>query len=258
MFTSSKSIATSGKQEHRTRIKNKKPVAKIRSPPSELSTKLSNKALRRNFYVNELPLLQATNPYKGSDQLNPVNEEENEGSYDLVAPYEGDAAPLHTLERQADTMFSSEHMLAILKNPRHLARFREFLVAERPRSLPTLTYYLNAYKALKTIQYANALVRLAVDVPTASIKTAKEPVGPTTNSALEARVQHALDALTAEELPAFITSNCINITGKVVEERIRGTLPDKFQGTADALAEVFCLTDPSRPDNPIIFASGGE
>jgi hypothetical protein len=96
MFTSSKSIATSGKQEHRTRIKNKKPVAKIRSPPSELSTKLSNKALRRNFYVNELPLLQATNPYKGSDQLNPVNEEENEGSYDLVAPYEGDAAPLHT------------------------------------------------------------------------------------------------------------------------------------------------------------------
>lgn len=187
-----------------------------------------------------------------------MNEGENEGSYDLVAPYEGDVAPLHTLERQADTMFSSEHMLAILNNPRYLAQFREFLVAERPRSLPTLTYYLNACKAQKAIQYATALVRLAVDVPTAGIETAKEPVGPTTNSALEARVQHALDALTAEELPAFITSNCIKITGKVVEERIRGTLPDKFQGTADALAEVFCLTDPSRPDNPIIFASGGE
>lgn len=213
--------------------------------------------LRRNFTLNELPLLQATNPYDGSEQFNPVNEEDGD-TFDLVAPYEGDAVPLHTLERQADTMFSPEHMLTILRSPCYLARFRDFLVSERPRSIPTLTYYLNACKALKAIQYANALVRLSVDVPTAGIESAEEPVGPTTNSALETRVQDALNALTAEELPAFITATCINITSKVVEERVRGTLPDKFQGTSDALAEVFCLTDPSRPDNPIIFASGGK
>lgn len=174
--------------------------------------------------MHELPLLQAKNPY-GTEILNPVTEEENEGSYDLAAPYEGDVAPLHSLERQADSMFSSEHMLAILKNPHNLARFREFLlVAERPRSLPTLTYYLNACKALKAIQWANPLVRLSVDVPTPGIKTAREPVGPTINSALEARVQHALDALTAEELPAFITSTCIKINSKVVEES-KGSWP---------------------------------
>lgn len=154
-------------------------------------------------------------------------------------------------------MFCSDHMLAILSNPRYLARFREFLAQERPGSFSTLTYYLNASKSLKAIQYANSLVRLAVDVPTSGVETAEHPVGPTVNVALEQRVQVALDALTAEELPAFITSTCINITGKVVEERVRGTLPDKFKGTADALGEVFCLTDPSRPDNPIIFASGG-
>lgn len=207
--------------------------------------------------INELPVLQQTNPNEGSEQFHPIYEENEEASYDLVAPYEGDAAPLHTLERQADLMFCTEHMLAILNNPRYLARFREFLGQERPGSFSTLTYYLNASKSLKAIEYANALVRLAVDVPTAGIETAEEPVGPTVNMALEKRVQAALDALTAEELPAFITATCINITGKVVEERVRGTLPDKFQGTADALAEVFCLTDPSRPDNPIIFASGG-
>lgn len=184
-------------------------------------------------------------------------EEEGEASYDLVAPYEEDPAPRHTLERQADLMFSKEHMVTILNNPRFLSQFREFLIAERPRSLQLLIYYLNARKALKALHYANALIRLSVDVPTAGIDSAREPVGPTTNSALEERVERALEALTAEELPAFITSNCINITGKVVEERIRGTLPDKFQGTADQLAEVFCLTDPSRPDNPIIFASAG-
>ncbi|KAI2794370.1 hypothetical protein POX_a00969 [Penicillium oxalicum] len=222
-------------------------------PSSALSAKLSNNGLHR---PSELPLLQETNPYDGNGQLLPVpEEEEGEASYDLVAPYEEDPAPRHTLERQADLMFSKEHMVTILNNPRFLSQFREFLIAERPRSLQLLIYYLNARKALKALHYANALIRLSVDVPTAGIDSAREPVGPTTNSALEERVERALEALTAEELPAFITSNCINITGKVVEERIRGTLPDKFQGTADQLAEVFCLTDPSRPDNPIIFAS---
>ncbi|KAJ5584348.1 uncharacterized protein N7459_004148 [Penicillium hispanicum] len=215
----------------------------------ELRSQPSVKSMRRNFI--------ATNPHDGSEQFNPIEEGSEDGhSFDLVAPYEGDGPPLHTLERQADTMFSSEHMQAILTHQRYLARFRQFLVAERPKSIPTLTYYLNASKALKAIQYANALVRLSVDVPTAGIETAKQPVGSISNPALEARVQHALEALTAEELPAFITATCINITSKVVEERVRGTLPEKFQGTSDALAEVFCLTDPSRPDNPIIFASG--
>ncbi|KAJ5766332.1 PAS-associated C-terminal [Penicillium nucicola] len=225
------------------------------TPTRDVHSSLSTRSMRRNVVVNELPVLQQTNPNEGSEQFHPIIEENEEQSYDLVAPYEGDAAPLHSLERQADLMFCSEHMLVILSNPRYLARFREFLHQERPGSLSTLTYYLNACKSLKAIEYANALVRLAVDVPTAGVETAEKPVGPTVNPALEARVQAALSALTAEELPAFITSTCINITSKVVEERVRGTLPDKFQGTADALAEVFCLTDPSRPDNPIIFAS---
>lgn len=148
-------------------------------------------------------------------------------------------------------------MLAILSNPRYFARFRRFIAQERPGSLSTLTYYLDASKSLKAIQYANALVRSYVDVPTSGIETAEDPVGPTVNVALEQRVKAALNALTAEELPAFITSTYIDVAGKLVEERVRGTLPDKFQGTAEALAEVFCLTDPSRPDNPIIFASEG-
>ncbi|KAJ6086846.1 PAS-associated [Penicillium canescens] len=204
------------------------------SPTRDVHSSFSTRSVRRDFVVNALPVLQQTNPNEGSEQFHPIIEENEEQSYDLVAPYEGDAAPLHSLERQADLMFCSEHMLAILNNPRYLAGFREFLHQERPGSLSTLTYYLNACKSLKAIEYANALVRLAVDVPTASVETAEQPVGPTVNTALEGRVQAALDALTAEELPAFITSPL---------------------GTA-ALAEVFCLTDPSRPDNPIIFASG--
>ena len=214
--------------------------------------------MRRNVTTNELPLLQQLNPYEGAEDFNPVNEEGV--SYDLIAPFEGDEAPLHKLERVSDVMFGTEHMMTILRNPRYLARFREFLLEERPRSISTLTYYLNAVKALRSIEYANALVRLSIDVPppaVSRVQSGDESVGVTTNKILEQRVEDGLRALTAEELPAYITSRCISITSKIVEERIRGTLPLKFRETSNALAEVFCLTDPSRRDNPIIFASGG-
>jgi hypothetical protein len=119
---------------------------------------------------------------------------------------------------------------------------------------------MNATKALKALEYANALVRLSTDVPppaVQAVQTDTAAVGITANKVLEQRVEDGLNALTAEELPAFITSRCITITSKIVEERVRGTLPMKFRETSNALAEVFCLTDPSRPDNPIIFASQG-
>ncbi|RAH71446.1 uncharacterized protein BO66DRAFT_57304 [Aspergillus aculeatinus CBS 121060] len=223
-----------------------------------LTPKPSLKTLRRNYMIHELPLLHEPNPYYNNDsdqqQFHPLQEPGL--SYDLIAPAASDdAAPLHSLERLADLMFSSEHMLSILNNPRYLARFREFLLEERPRSLALLTYYLTARKALLAIDYANALVRSVIDAPPVTIATPDPIVGQISHPVLYQRVTEALEALTAEELPAFITARCISLTSRVVEERVRGTLPPKFQGASDALAEVFCLTDPSRRDNPIIFAS---
>lgn len=223
-----------------------------------LTPKPSIKNFHRSQVVNgtkDLPLLQQQNPFDGSEEFDPINEEG--ASYDLIAPYEGGEAPLHKLEKVADVMFSSDHMLTILNNSQYLAQFRDFLIEERPRSMATMIYYLNAKKASRALGYANALVRLSVDVPPPAVKVGEDSVGATTNKILEQRLEDALHALTSEELPAFITSRCISITSKIVAERVRGTLPMKFQGTSDALAEVFCLTDPSRPDNPIIFSSEG-
>lgn len=222
----------------------------------------SVKSMGRNVSSNDFPLLQETNPHEAAEEYHPVNESDNEEgvSYDLIAPFDGSEAPLHKLERLTDVMFGKDHMLHILNNPRYLARFREFLYEERPRSIATLTYYLNAAKALKALEYVNTLVRLSTDVPPPAVQTLQESsvaVGETTNKILQQRLEDGLRALTAEELPAFITSRCITITSKIVEERVRGTLPMKFRDTSNALAEVFCLTDPSRPDNPIIFASEG-
>lgn len=173
-------------------------------------------------------------------------------------PWDGVDAPPHKLERLSKVMFGTEHMLVILNKPRYLARFRGSLLEERPRSISTLTFYLNATKALKALEYANALVRLSTDVPppaVQAVQTDNEAVGLPASKVLERPVEDGLNALAAEELPAFITSMCITITSNIVEERIRGTLAIKFRETSNALAEVFCSTDPWRPDNPIIFAT---
>jgi hypothetical protein len=215
--------------------------------------------LRRKLAEYELPLLQQVNENNNDPSFDPINEgeepEEQPLSYDLIAPFQNGEAPLHSLEKQADLMFSTAHMLAILTNPRHLFKFREFLNAERPGSMPVLMYYLSACKALKAIEYANAVAQVLM--PLAEIESSDEHIPNARNSKLEQQAQNALQALVIDELPAFITSNCVSLVSNVIEEKIKGTLPLKFQGTSEALAEVFCLTDPSRPDNPIIFASEG-
>lgn len=215
--------------------------------------------MRRKIADYELPLLQQVNKNNNDPSFDPIIEEEHgeqQLSYDLVAPHQNGEAPLHSLEKKTELMFSRAHMLAILSNPRHLFKFREFLNAERPGSMPVLMYYLSACKALKAIEYANAVAQLLM--PLSEIEASDEHIPNARNLKLEQQAQNALHALVIDELPAFITSICVSLVSRVVEEKIKGTLPPKFQGTTDALAEVFCLTDPSKSDNPIIFASEGK
>lgn len=226
---------------------------KIKIPGAEQGHILVEQ-LRRQLAEAELPLLQQINPNEGTS-WDPIEEEEHQASYDLIAPLEESEAPLHSLERQADLLFSTRHMLAILSNPQHLFKFREFLTAERSDSLEVLMYYLSACKALKAIEYSNAVSQLLTNL--SEIESSDQKIPATRNSALEKQAENALRALVRDELPAFITSISISFVSNVVEQRVKGTLPAKFEGTSEALAEVFCLTDPSRRDNPIIFASEG-
>ncbi|QKX63302.1 uncharacterized protein TRUGW13939_10471 [Talaromyces rugulosus] len=208
--------------------------------------------LRRQLAEYELPLLQQANPNDGTF-WDPIKEEDHPASFDLIAPIQESEAPLHSLEKQADLLFSTRHMLAILSNPQHLFKFREFLAAERSDSLEILMYYLSACKALKAIEYSNAVSQLLTNL--SEIESSDQEIPATKNNKLEQQAENALNALVKDELPAFITFNCVSLVSNVVEQRVKGTLPAKFEGTSDALAEVFCLTDPSRRDNPIIFAS---
>ncbi|KAK4918701.1 hypothetical protein LTR66_016852 [Elasticomyces elasticus] len=157
--------------------------------------------------------------------------EDDPSSYDLVAPGAMEAATRGTvdIEKQSLALFSKEHLQVIFIN------------------------YLDSLKALRALHYANAILEGLDEVP--GLAFTKEKAETITNAALIKRANDAFTYLVQEELPAFITYEYIQVVSASISARISGMLAPHLREASEGLAEVFCLTDPSRPDNPIVFAS---
>jgi hypothetical protein len=223
----------------------------VRAPNSRRSS------ISSSYQTNatSLPPLQQKGPPDEHDQLSPLNEEDlDPGSFDLVAPAT-ESVQRYSLERRSEQLFSTEHLQIIFKDPSLLIRFTSFLSAHRASSVPVLVYYLDCLKALKAIRYANAVAE-GLDPIQGHDFTTGFPKS-TINMELEEKARQAFDVLVREDLPAYITHTYIQTVSLSIVKRIIGTLPVNLRETSEGLAEVFCLTDPSRPDNPIVFASEG-
>ena len=220
------------------------------SPVSRLSSNGTYETQATSF---DLPALQAQSALPDSDSMEPLTGD-HAGSFDLVAPPEGDVQAF-SLESRSEQLFSRAHLEIIFSQPSSLLRFTAFLSTHRPQSVPILIYYLDALKALKAIKYANAIAEALSPIPKYDFTANLAP--PTTNRELEDKAASAFDLLTQEDLPAFITNMYIQIVSMSISQRITGTLAPHLREASEGLAEVFCLTDPSRPDNPIVFASEG-
>ncbi|KAH8882810.1 hypothetical protein GQ53DRAFT_587654, partial [Thozetella sp. PMI_491] len=185
--------------------------------------------------------------------LEPLDEEEIEpGSFDLVVP--GQDGQFHySLERRSEQLFSKEHLAVIFKDPRLLLRFTNFLCTCRQGSVPLMIYYFDALKAIRAIDYSNAV--LDALEPLEGHDFTLKNTAPTVNDMLKEKADAAFQALAQEDLPAFITHIWIQTVSASIKKRITGTLPPQLRDMSEGLAEVFCLTDPSRHDNPIVFAS---
>lgn len=152
-------------------------------------------------------------------------------------------------------LFSTEHLQVIFDDPSLLVRFTSFLGRHRPASVPLLVYYLDVVKALKALAYSNSIARALEPIRDLDFTFTTAP--PSTNTVLEQKARLAFNALVQEDLPAYITHTYIQTVSLSIQRRITGTLPTHLQEASEGLAEVFCLTDVSRPDNPIVFASEG-
>ena len=204
--------------------------------------------------IHTLPPLQTKGPDNGdSSYLEPVLEDDPR-SWDLVAPAQDDQdVGSYALEKRSDQLFSAEHLRTIFEDPRLLLRFTGFLNSHRPQSIPILIYYLDALKALRAIKYANAIAEALEPIKGQSFTN--EPSKPTINATLEDKSNRAFEVLVQEDLPAYIAHTWTQVVSISIQRRITGTLAPHLREASEGLAEVFCLTDPSRTDNPIVFAS---
>lgn len=202
---------------------------------------------------NILPALQ-TQGASDHDGLEPLVEEIDSTSFDLVVPAH-ESAPRYSLENRSELLFSTDHLRTIFADAILLRKFTDFLYALRPGSVPLLEYYLDSLKALKAISYANALSESLTFIR--ELDPAAEPVSKTVNESLAAKARQGFEILAREDLPAYITYTWVGIVSATIKRRIADTLPVHLRDLSEGLAEVFCLTDPSRPDNPIVFASEG-
>ncbi|KAF6240413.1 hypothetical protein HO173_001079 [Letharia columbiana] len=218
------------------------------SPVSRMS---SDETYETQATSLELPALQAHSALDRSDPMEPLTGDPA-GSFDLVAPAE-EGRQAFSLEARSEQLFSRAHLEIIFANPSSLLRFTAFLSTHRPQSVPILIYYLDALKALKAIRYANAIAEALSPIPNYDFTS--ELANPTTNRELENKAASAFTVLTHEDLPAFITHVYVQVVSQSISRRITGTLAPHLREASEGLAEVFCLTDPSRPDNPIVFAS---
>ncbi|KAI9817744.1 MAG: hypothetical protein M1827_000863 [Pycnora praestabilis] len=200
---------------------------------------------------SNLPALQAKGQADELDQLEPLLEDDPQ-SFDLVAP---GVEHRHgfSLETRAEQLFSREHLQIIFSDPPLLFKFTTFLSNHRPQSVQLLVYYIDTIKALKAINYANAVAESLEPIEGQDFTSF--PARDTVNSVLEEKARQAFDALVREDLPAYITYTYTQIVSLSVTRRITGTLAPHLREASEGLAEVFCLTDYSRPDNPIVFAS---
>ncbi|KAI3318193.1 hypothetical protein HD806DRAFT_526514 [Xylariaceae sp. AK1471] len=198
-----------------------------------------------------LPALQDMN-LANHDGLKPLVEDIDPASFDLVAPAE-ELDPQYSIEARSELLFSVDHLKVIFDDPKPLQEFTSFLYTLRPESVPLLIHYLNSVKALKTIGYANAIIRELTTIN--SIPSSKLPIAETTNKSLVVRANEAFEMLAREELPAYVTHVWTRFVSITIKQRITNTLPLDLRDLSEDLAKVFCLTDPSRHDNPIIFAS---
>ncbi|KAF2132151.1 hypothetical protein P153DRAFT_284361 [Dothidotthia symphoricarpi CBS 119687] len=203
--------------------------------------------------TNALPPLQKLRLLDEDDRLSPLLEDDPK-SFDLIAPPdEQNGRNEYSLETRSEQLFSKQHLEAIFKDTPSLLRFSSFLGVARPQSVPVLIYFLDALKALRAIKYANAVAEALEPIQGLEFSTSLPR--PTVNTVLEEKANQAFDKMVRDDLPAFITHVFIQVASVSISKRVTGNLPPALQQASEGLAEVFCLTDPSRRDNPIIFAS---
>ncbi|KAL8982468.1 MAG: hypothetical protein Q9205_003036 [Flavoplaca limonia] len=187
------------------------------------------------------------------DHMEPIHTPtDDSNNFDLKAPPPN--KPVKFLEHYSEQLFSDGHLRYILRDPTCFLRFTAFLNRYKPHVAPMLIRYLEAQKAVKAVEYANTLAEGFKPIP--GDKSSQIPCAAATlDPRFESRSRRAMETLVDEALPAYITQAFTKFVTETMVREITGTTMPIMRELVGGLAEVFCLSDPSIKDNPIVYAS---
>lgn len=169
-------------------------------------------------------------------------------SYDLKPP--PPSVSHENIEALSERIFSVDHLDHILRDSALSSRFAQFLRDYRPQQNEALRRYLEAKKALAAIEYANALAeQMPVEEGQQNLLAAA------IDEDFEARSQETVADLVEEALPAYITYRLTTLVTDTLVKEITGNNAPIMRELVPSLAEVYCISDPSLPDNPLVYAS---
>ena len=176
-------------------------------------------------------------------------------SYDLAPPPPKEA--LTTIDSLSERLFGAGHLHLILRDPTHFMRFTNYISKHRLKTAPLLNRYLETQKALKAIEYANSVAAMIYALPedhSSFVPSAAALL----DRKFEERGKRAFDTLVHDGLSAYVTRVLVDAVSDTMVKEITGNTLPIMRDLVGGLAEVFCLTDPSIKDNPIVYASEGE
>ncbi|KAL9114694.1 MAG: hypothetical protein Q9227_001372 [Pyrenula ochraceoflavens] len=156
-----------------------------------------------------------------------------------------------SIEKLSSLLHSSGYLQTLTTTPHLLSNFTTFLSRYRPDLLPLIPLYLETRKVLNAISYANAV---ASALPPSSTSDSHSPAAELSQH-FRATADDAFNKLLTEALPAFVTYSLVKSSTAILTAEITATSTPLTTDLVGGLSEVFCITDPTQQDNPIIYAT---
>ena len=187
------------------------------------------------------------------DHMEPIDTPtDDSNNFDLKAPPPN--KPVKFLEHYSEQLFSDGHLRFILRDPTFFLRFTAFLNRYKPHAATMLVRYLDAQKAVKAVEYANALAENSKAIPGDKSSQVSCPAA-TLDPRFESRSRRAMETLVNDALPAYITQAFTKFVTETMVREITGTTMPIMRELVGGLAEVsiphlrpktevakFCLT----------------
>ncbi|KAL1306928.1 hypothetical protein AAFC00_005570 [Neodothiora populina] len=169
--------------------------------------------------------------------------EDEQGEYDLKPPPPSVAHS--NVEALAERFFSVDHLNVILRDASLHYSFAQFLHHHKPHCVDALNRYLDVQKATLALEYANAI--------TSRGQTPYQAASMSDEFCEDSR--EAVEELLTDALPAALTHQLTRLVCESLVKEITQTSAPIMRELIPSLAEVYCIADPSLPDNPIVYAS---